>query len=48
MTIFGDISKFLKLIVFGRFWQIWPDFAALPMAYGMPQYGLKTGNPHKS
>jgi hypothetical protein len=49
ISIFGGISKFLKLIVFGQnlanfgnFGQIWANFAALTMADSMPQLGLKS------
>jgi hypothetical protein len=46
MSIFGGISKFLKLIVFGqifgKFWQFWVDFATLTVADRMPKLGLKS------
>jgi hypothetical protein len=49
ISIFGGISKFLKLIVFGQiladfcnFVQIWADLAALTVADSMPQLGLKS------
>jgi hypothetical protein len=44
ISIFGGISKFLKLIVFGQilavlnsFGQIWTDFAAVVVANSMPK-----------
>jgi hypothetical protein len=53
--IFGGISKFPKLIVFGQilanfgnFGWFWADFDALPMADSMPLDGLKTLKPHNS
>jgi hypothetical protein len=39
ISIFGGISKFLELIVFG---QIWANFAALAMADDMPKLHLKS------
>jgi hypothetical protein len=49
ISIFGGISKFFKLIVFGQilavlssFGQIWADSAALTVADSMPQLGLKS------
>jgi hypothetical protein len=39
ILIFGGISKFLELIVFG---QIWVDFATLAVADNMPKLGLKS------
>jgi hypothetical protein len=53
ISIFGGISKFLKLIVFGQilanfgsFGQIWVDFASLAMADSMPKLRLKSLKPH--
>ena len=44
ISIFGGISKFLKLIVFGQllanfdsFGRIWVDFVALAVADSMPK-----------
>jgi hypothetical protein len=52
ISIFGGISKFLKLIVFGQFWQfgqifgsfgqIWANFATLAVADSMPELWLKS------
>jgi hypothetical protein len=49
ISIFGGISKFLKLIIFGQilanfgsFGQIWANFIALTVADNMPQLGLKS------
>jgi hypothetical protein len=49
ISIFGGISKFLKLIVFGQilanfgnFGQFWADSVALTVADIMPQLGLKS------
>jgi hypothetical protein len=49
ISIFGGISKFLNLIVFGQiladlgsFGQFWADSAALTVADSMPQFGLKS------
>jgi hypothetical protein len=53
ISIFGGISKFLKLIVFGQiladlgsFGQIWADSPALIVADSMLQLGLKSEKPH--
>jgi hypothetical protein len=37
ISIFGGISKFLELIVFGQIWANWANFAALAMANSMPK-----------
>jgi hypothetical protein len=49
ISIFGGISKFFKLIVFGQILadfgssgQIWVDYVALIVADNMPQLGLKS------
>jgi hypothetical protein len=49
ISIFGGISKFLNLIVFGQilanfgnFGQIWADFATLAVADSMPEVWLKS------
>jgi succinate-acetate transporter protein len=49
IIIFGGISEFLKLIVFGQiladfgsFGQFWAEFVALTMADSMPQLGVKS------
>jgi succinate-acetate transporter protein len=46
ISIFGGISEFLKLIVFGQilanfgsFGQIWPHYVALTVVDSMPQLG---------
>jgi hypothetical protein len=39
---FGGISKFCLWVDFGKFWQFWADFAALTVAEGMPELGLKS------
>jgi hypothetical protein len=39
ISIFGGISKFFKLIVFGQFWA---DFAVLTVAESMSELGLKS------
>jgi hypothetical protein len=53
ISIFGCISKFLKLIVFGQilanlgnFGQFWADFATLAVADSMPKLRLKSLKPH--
>jgi hypothetical protein len=53
ISIFGGISKFLKLIIFGQisanfgsFGQIYADFAALAVADSMPKLQLKSLKPH--
>jgi hypothetical protein len=55
ISIFGGISKFCKLIVFGQilvdfgsFEQIWADSVALPVVDSSSLDGLKTFKPHKS
>jgi p-aminobenzoyl-glutamate transporter AbgT len=52
-TIFGGISRFLKLIFFwanfGKFWQFWAKlghFVALAVAGSMPRLRLKSLKPH--
>jgi hypothetical protein len=54
ISIFGGISKFLKLIVigqisvnFGNFWEFWANFAALAVVDSMPELQLKSLKPHK-
>jgi hypothetical protein len=49
ISIFGGISKFLKLIVFeqilagfGSFRLFWTDFVALAVADNMPKFWLKS------
>jgi succinate-acetate transporter protein len=49
ISIFGGISKFLKLIVFGQilanfgsFGQFWADLGRFFLADNMPQLGLKS------
>jgi hypothetical protein len=51
ISIFGGISKFLKLIIFGQilakfgsFGQFWADSTALTVADSMPQLGLNLKN----
>jgi hypothetical protein len=46
ISIFGGISKFLELIVFGQILAIWADFPALAMADNMPELRLKSQKPH--
>jgi hypothetical protein len=53
ISIFGVISKFLKLIVFGQiladfgsFGQIWANSVALTVADNMLKLRLKTKKPH--
>jgi hypothetical protein len=49
ISIFGGISKFLKLIVLAilsSFGQILADFAALAVADNMPKLQLKSLKPH--
>jgi hypothetical protein len=53
ISIFGGISKFLKLIVFGQILvvlgsigQIWAHSATLIVVDSMPQLGLKSLKPH--
>jgi hypothetical protein len=53
ISIFGGISKFLKLIVFGKisanignFGQFWANFAALAVANIMPKLWMKYLKPH--
>jgi hypothetical protein len=53
ISIFGGISKLLKLIVFGqisvdfnKFGQFWANFAALAVADSMPELRLKSLKPH--
>jgi hypothetical protein len=48
ISIFGSISKFLKLIVFGQiltkfgnFGQIWTDLAVMAVADSMPSFESK-------
>jgi hypothetical protein len=45
ISIFGGISNFLKLIVFGQFWA---DFATLVVSESMPKARLKYLNPFNS
>jgi hypothetical protein len=53
ISIFGRISKFLELIVYGQiladlgnFGQIWANFATLAMADSMPELRLKSLKSH--
>jgi hypothetical protein len=41
ISIFGGISKSHLWADFGKFGQIWADFAALTVVDSMPQLGLK-------
>jgi hypothetical protein len=42
ISIFGGISEFLELIVFGQILAVLADFAALAMADSMPEPHLKS------
>jgi hypothetical protein len=37
-----DFSWYFKVSFLGKFWQFWADFAALTVAEGMPELGLKS------
>jgi hypothetical protein len=46
ILIFGGISKFLKLIVFGQILAVLGNFAALAVVDSMPELRLKSLKPH--
>jgi hypothetical protein len=42
MSIFGGISKFLKLVVFGQILAVLGSLSTLPMAESMPKLESET------